>query len=356
MTDNHDILQEIKDKNGDPDIISFINHFRNSMKDQASRFIDTYDHGFADMLLAMFPNGKLVWEPSSNRTFYANDRKLYDINGLCPAEKMLYIPDDQVPPEIRFAKQSRTSVTLLQIMDIVESYRDYIRRLFISSMKIRRLHDVEITPNLIARFAEQYLQICPDNTHPLELLYNICVSTTYTGRPPYPDVTFITERLTELENHPKQPYFCEHKSEKHKSGGICIFRHTHNSSVRCIFKTSRYPANPSMVTAIIQLTRTEEGFSWQISKWFNYIKGHGNEGLGKLCLKYLAEELQEQYGKPVAISYIWNGQNDFVGRLVTDKWGGVCNTPAAVLKNDCADSWDSHIYDLDRDRFMDWLK
>lgn len=72
-------------------------------------------------------------------------------------------------------------------------------------------------------------------------------------------------------------------------------------------------------------------------------------------MRILVENLLDK-GMPESVTYIWNGTNDYVGRLVTETWGGICKTPLSVLKNETADSWDCHQYDLDKTKFFNWVQ
>lgn len=114
------------------------------------------------------------------------------------------------------------------------------------------------------------------------------------------------------------------------------------------------PDPEAYITATIQIGIAGDDTTWSISSWYNKTKQR-QSGWGKACLTELSVKILNKYGKPAEISYTWNGQNEYVGRLVTETWAGICNTPLAVLKKDQSDSWDSHLYDLDKDRFLSWL-
>jgi len=90
---------------------------------------------------------------------------------------------------------------------------------------------------------------------------------------------------------------------------------------------------------------------WTIRSWYTK-EGYGNSGYGSKCLKALANEIFTRIGTPCEIFYIWNGANNYVFEWMEKHFGAVSMCPIAVQKNCADDDWESHIYRLDRDKFL----
>lgn len=362
-------LQEICDIGGDPAIIAYIDRFR---KDFARYGADTlfrhkYAFAFGCILMGEFSGGKLLWRPETRLTAFMKNGIMYDINGVHEPDGMFYVPAESIPFASLVNEDSSgiKPATQLQVMDAVECWRDIIR---IVLKTAKGLKGRILTIKELNEFAERHLYIKPDGISWIEQLYAACVSAKY--RHDCPNEQAMAVVLNDIEHTDKDPYFCQtirdidgvdldlDQDQDLPTPSTCKFQHLNNGAVRCVMKSGFY--SKGSVRATIQLNRNKGGFTWEINSWFNELTdeldrpGKG-KGWGRACLTALAKELIGQYAEPYEISYVWNGQNDYVGHLVTDKWGGICVTPIAVLKNESADSWDNHVYRLNKKKFMQWL-
>lgn len=348
----------------DKKLCSHIAQFRKAMTQKVNLFLKEYSYQFCLGLAGMFPGGQVFWEPQERAAKYCKNGIFYDVQGPYEPETPFLVPAEAMPPHVLANYQvpyHMESHALLDVIDAVEAWRDNIRKLMISHKAIQgTVGHAFLTINDISEFAKRFLCAKPDGMSWVEAMYMVCVNPVRTGIEPNLNAMAVT--LNNLKDVPKEPYFCMHKTEitgMHATSPYsCKVMHHANGAVKCVLYTPW--AYLGQIRAIINLARTPDGFTWEIGSWYNKLNGPENasgrnKGWGKECLSVLARELRKHYGEPVAVSYVWNGQNDFVGRLVTEKWHGVCKTPAAVLKNECADSWDSHIYELDRDAFLQWL-
>ncbi len=153
----------------------------------------------------------------------------------------------------------------------------------------------------------------------------------------------------------QQPFMQEsHITGPDGTSALCLIKHLPKNTVLCEIKPETLHGK-TLATINLQ----PDG-SWEISRWFNNITDDSTQpvkshGWGQLTLCALAEYLINTTGRPGSVSYVWNGQSPQVGILITEKWHGICRTPLSVLKYDCADSPDNHIYDLDVTAFFEWL-
>lgn len=99
---------------------------------------------------------------------------------------------------------------------------------------------------------------------------------------------------------------------------------------------------------------TKEGTEWTIFKW-NTQQNYQNYGYGKFAMKELLKYCIASYGKPSAMKYIWNGQNEYVGEWLKRNFDAECSCPLSVLKNN-DDDWESHIYKLDINKVLGYFK
>lgn len=91
-----------------------------------------------------------------------------------------------------------------------------------------------------------------------------------------------------------------------------------------------------------------------ISSWFTDPE-YMNRGYGRQTLKKALEYCQHEYGLPGTITYTWNGKNIYVLDWMVKHFGAVCTCPIAVQKTQPDDDWDSHIYELDRAKVLEYF-
>lgn len=102
----------------------------------------------------------------------------------------------------------------------------------------------------------------------------------------------------------------------------------------------------------IQVDKKEQ--KWTISSWFTK-SGYGNKGYGKKTMKAAMEYVFRLYGFPQKVEYIWNGANEYVLNWLEENFDAVCNCPIAVQKTQADDDWDSHEYDLNVQKVMQYF-
>ena len=357
-------MDKIENKQ-DKAMLAYVAQFRKTMGDKKTAlFLRNYNYAFCLGLAGIFPGRKVLWDPQQSAAKYFKDGCFYDVHGIWEPDTPFMVPAETMPThilanyEVPYHMSSRS---LLQVIDAVEAWRDNIRMLMTSHKAIKgTMGHAFLTVDDISKFAQKFLYAKPDGMSWTEAMYMVCVNPVRTGIEP--NLVAMAQVLNNIKDVPKDPYFCMHKSAGNGIHAAIPYdyevTHHANGAVRCVLHTPW--AYLGQVRAVVNLTRTPDGFTWRIGSWYNELTGPENasgrnKGWGRKCLSILACELEEHYGKPVSISYVWNGQNDFVGRLVTETWHGVCNTPVAVLKNESADSWDNHVYELDRDAFLQWL-
>jgi len=96
-----------------------------------------------------------------------------------------------------------------------------------------------------------------------------------------------------------------------------------------------------------------EGYvSLTISSWY-VDSQYQNRGYGKEMLKKVFNSIDKDTIKE--IKYIWNGSNEYVGWWLT-RMGAVNECPISFLKNSEKDSWECHLYTLNKDTFLDYLE
>ena len=90
--------------------------------------------------------------------------------------------------------------------------------------------------------------------------------------------------------------------------------------------------------------------SWSITEWYtthNYM----HQGYGKIVLRKAVQELIKR-GKPTEIRYVWNGANEYVMNWLIKHFDPVSILPLAVQKVTQEESWESHIYVLNKEKFL----
>ena len=89
-----------------------------------------------------------------------------------------------------------------------------------------------------------------------------------------------------------------------------------------------------------------------ISSWF-VDKEYQHMGIGKNLIKKALESIPIQFTN---VKYIWNGQNKYVLEWLEKHFKAKNICPINILKYSDNDSWDSHIYVLDKDLFIKYFK
>jgi len=92
---------------------------------------------------------------------------------------------------------------------------------------------------------------------------------------------------------------------------------------------------------------------WNITEWFTDSKSQG-QGFGKACLCYAIDQLFTHYGEPDEIRYNWNGVNEYVMDFLKRHFDPVSILPISEQKFNEQDSWEAHIYVLNKDKVFDY--
>ena len=93
---------------------------------------------------------------------------------------------------------------------------------------------------------------------------------------------------------------------------------------------------------------------WVISYWHTEEK-YQHRGYGKELMKSVLKEIYLRFGEPEGIEYIWNGLNQYVFDWLEQNFDAKCKCDIAVQKNQSDDDWESHIYVLNKDKFMNFF-
>lgn len=94
---------------------------------------------------------------------------------------------------------------------------------------------------------------------------------------------------------------------------------------------------------------------WTIVSWFTSENLQG-QGIGKQTLAKALSKLYETTGNPKEIKYIWNGTNDYVLEWMERHFDAKCSCPMAIQKKQADDDWESHIYNLNVDKTLDYFE
>ena len=94
--------------------------------------------------------------------------------------------------------------------------------------------------------------------------------------------------------------------------------------------------------------------TWTISSWYTE-EGHKHHGFGKLTLKACLDTIAAVHGAPDTVEYIWNGANQYVFDWLEENFGALSKCPIAVQKYASDDDWESHIYSLNREKFLKYF-
>ncbi len=94
---------------------------------------------------------------------------------------------------------------------------------------------------------------------------------------------------------------------------------------------------------------------WRITTW-NTLKDFKRKGYGKETLLATAQEMYKQFGSPAAVEYVWNGTNQYVYDWLQYNFGAISKCPIAVQKYANDDDWDSHVYTLNLNKFLNYCE
>ena len=98
---------------------------------------------------------------------------------------------------------------------------------------------------------------------------------------------------------------------------------------------------------------TNDGLILTISRWYVYGNEHLHKGIGKMLLKEAFKAIDNS--KIKEIKYIWNGTNGYVGEWL-NKFDAKNNCPINLMKYSSEDFPESHIYTLDKEKFLNYIK
>ena len=93
---------------------------------------------------------------------------------------------------------------------------------------------------------------------------------------------------------------------------------------------------------------------WSIVSWYTE-KEHLHNGYGYKTMRHIILRLYEAYGEPDKIRYVWNGANEYVMEWMNRHFSPVSMLPLVVQKYSDKDDWESHIYILDKDKFLKYF-
>ena len=94
--------------------------------------------------------------------------------------------------------------------------------------------------------------------------------------------------------------------------------------------------------------------TWTVSDW-KTLPEYQHKGYGKQILEFTLTKMAETFPIPDKIEYIWNGQNQYVYDWLVRHFDAVNQCPLAVKKYSSADDWESHIYNLNTEKFLNYF-
>ena len=112
--------------------------------------------------------------------------------------------------------------------------------------------------------------------------------------------------------------------------------------------------NKTIGKCLVSFDYLSDFSNWTISGWY-ISKDFQNKGVGKELLRKTLLYLYKNFGEPNTIKYIWNGQNIFVYNWLAKNFDAVSNCPMVVQKYQSDDDWESHIYDLNKTKILDYF-
>lgn len=121
----------------------------------------------------------------------------------------------------------------------------------------------------------------------------------------------------------------------------------------CVIQCYGYELNEE----ICQCTcyTNDKGKEWVITKWF-VNPGHQHKRYGFEILQKALSELTTRYGSPRKITYIWNGVNNYVLEWLQKRFDAECLCPLVILKTQAEDNWESHVYQLNKEKVLTYFE
>lgn len=104
---------------------------------------------------------------------------------------------------------------------------------------------------------------------------------------------------------------------------------------------------------VCDLKITLDENEWSIVAWYT-SKDHLHKGYGFTTMQHAVRTLYKN-SVPQTIKYIWNGANEYVMDWLKRHFTPVSMLPLAVQKYSEADDWESHIYVIDKDKFLEYF-
>lgn len=104
-----------------------------------------------------------------------------------------------------------------------------------------------------------------------------------------------------------------------------------------------------------KMSSSKDKSLWTISSWYTK-RGFMHQGFGKKTLKKTLDEMNKTLGLPTKIEYIWNGANEYVYDWLSKNFGALSKCPLAVQKYSNDDDWESHIYSLNTEKFLNYFE
>ena len=92
---------------------------------------------------------------------------------------------------------------------------------------------------------------------------------------------------------------------------------------------------------------------WSITEWFTSNE-YKNKGYGTQTMKYAVQQLYDAYGMPEGIRYNWNRVNEYVLEWIIRHFDAKPLIPE-YERFTGEDTWDSHIYILDKNKFINYF-
>ena len=118
------------------------------------------------------------------------------------------------------------------------------------------------------------------------------------------------------------------------------------------FITITYKDNEKVCECQIDIDKDSN--VWTISSWYT-MEGYKHKGYGTQTLQVCLCEINKKLGLPSKVEYIWNGANEYVFEWLNGHFGAVSKCPIAVQKYSFEDDWESHIYVLNKYKFIEYF-
>ena len=94
---------------------------------------------------------------------------------------------------------------------------------------------------------------------------------------------------------------------------------------------------------------------WSISEWFT-ARTYRHQGYGKQVLREAFNVLSDEYGSPTEIRYNWNGVNEYVLEWMNRHFSPQSIISDVERKYGAEQSWEAHIFILDKEKVFNYIK